>query len=426
MPVTDRKTPPFIKDAVQFNLELKPCHHFQLRNGVDVYTIHAGAEEVMSLEWVFFAGNAYEEKNMVAASANFLLRNGISRMNAFQINEHFDFYGAFLNRACYTETATLSLHCLNKHIAALLPVVRELVTDSVMPQNELDIYRDNSKQRLKVNLQKSDFVAGRQIDAYLYGKDHPYGKYSTEEDLDALNREELIKFYQQYYQQGRFIIFAAGRLPANLEQLLNEQFGDLPVSSVPLRNPPVLPAAEKKYRIVNDEKAVQGSVRLARPFPGRHHPDFLKVMVLNTLLGGFFGSRLMKNIREEKGYTYGIHSYLQNHMHQTAWMISTEAGRDVAEAAIEETFKEMKRLQLKAVPEKELLLVRNYLMGTLLGDLDGPFQIIGRWKNIILNNHDEDYFNRYVDTVKTISAKELKLLAQQYLNEEEFYNLVVY
>src|SRR5690606_36297060 len=119
--------------------------------------------------------------------------------------------------------------------------------------------------------------------------------------------------------------------------------------------------------------------------------------------------RLMKKIREEKVYTYGIHSYLQNHMHQTAWMISTEAGRNVAEAAIEETFKEMKRLQLKAVPEKELLLVRNYLMGTLLGDLDGPFQTSGRWKNIILNDHDEDYFKRYVDTVKTISAKELKL-----------------
>jgi predicted Zn-dependent peptidase len=170
---------------------------------------------------------------------------------------------------------------------------------------------------------------------------------------------------------------------------------------------------------------VQGAVRLGTPFPDRRHPDFLKTQVLNNLFGGFFGSRLMSNIREDKGYTYGIHSYLQNHMQQTAWMISTEAGRDVCEPTIVEVYKEMEILRNELVDDEELLLVRNYMMGSLLGDLDGPFQIINRWKNIILNGFDESYFYRSIDTIKTVSAKELQELANKYLVPEKFYELVV-
>jgi len=147
--------------------------------------------------------------------------------------------------------------------------------------------------------------------------------------------------------------------------------------------------------------------------------------VLNSLFGGFFGSRLMANIREDKGYTYGIHSYIQNHIEQTAWMVSTEAGRDVCEAAIKEVYHEMEVLRNELVDEEELLLVRNYMMGSILGDLDGPFQIIARWKNIILNNLDEKYFYDSINTIKTITAEEIKQLAEKYFQPEEFYELVV-
>src|SRR5204862_7863863 len=163
-------------------------------------------------------------------------------------------------------------------------------------------------------------------------------------------------------------MFVAGKLPANLEQLLNEQFGDLPVGTISKPNDILSPVSEKKYRITNDPNGVQGAIRIARPFPNRHHPDFSKAQVLNSLFGGFFGSRLMANIREDKGYTYGIHSYMQNHIQQTAWMVSTEAGRDVCEAAIKEVYHEMEVLRNELVDEEELLLVRNYMMESILGD----------------------------------------------------------
>jgi zinc protease len=421
----NRSVAPPIVDAVNFELKLKPADKFTLRNGVEVYAVNAGAEEVLSLEWVFFAGNWYEEQNLVAATANFLLRNGTSAKTAFQINEHFEYYGSYLNRACNNETATITLHCLTKHVRELLPVVKELITDSVMPQNELDIYKQNMKQRLKVSLKKSEFVANRMIDVYLFGEHHPYGKFSKEEDFEILQREQLLDFYKKYYQEGKLILFVAGKLPVDLDRMLDQYFGDLPNTPATITPISILPANEKKFRISNDEAGVQGSVRIARPFPNRHHPDFMKTMVLNTVFGGFFGSRLMSNIREDKGYTYGIHSYIQNHMNDSAWLISTEAGKDVCEATIEEVYKEMKNLREEIVDEEELLLVRNYMMGGLLGDLDGPFQIIGRWKNIVLNNLSEQYFYDSINTIKTISAEEMQSLAQKYLNPDTFYELVV-
>lgn len=423
----DRTTPPLIKDAIEFNLKLKPYEKYTLNNGVQVYAINAGAEEVLQVELVFYAGNNFENQNGIAAAANHMLRNGTSAKTAFQINEHFEYFGAYCNRTCYNETAVISLHTLSKHLNELLPVMREMITDSVFPEDELDIFKQISKQKLSVNLQKCDFVANRLIDAYLFGEKHPYGKYLADADYDALTIGQLKAFFQQYYVNGNLVIFVAGNLPDQLFEQLNRQFGDLPLTTnnkLPVGNI-ATPATQKKYRISNDVNGVQAAIRIARPFPNRHHPDFTKVMVLNTVLGGFFGSRLMSNIREEKGYTYGIHSYVQNHIQDSAWMISTEAGKDVSEATVEEVYKEMKILREELIDEEELLLVRNYMIGSILGDLDGPFQIIGRWKNIILNDLDEAYFYDSINTIKTISAEELKALAEKYLQPEDFYDLLV-
>jgi zinc protease len=423
--IMDRKQSPAIKDAVDFNLVLKPYEKYQLKNSADVYAVNAGAEDVVQLEWVFYAGNWFEEKKLVAASANFLLKNGTSKKNAFQVNEHFEYYGSYLNRNCYNETAVITLHCLSKHLEVLLPVVKEMIVDAVFPQDELETYRQNMKQRLKVNLKKSDFIAGRLIDTYLYGQEHPYGKVSTFEDFDALSRDEIVDFYNDFYRHGKFLVFAAGKLPENLFSLLDHHFGDIPCRPVDVFEIPPLKTEEKKHRIINDTEGVQGSVRLGTHFPNRHHPDFMKALVLNNVFGGFFGSRLMSNIREDKGYTYGIYSYIQNHISETAWVISTEAGRDVCEATIVEVYKEMQGLRDKPVDKDELLLVRNYMMGSILGDLNGPFHIINRWKNIILNDLEGDYFYKQIETIRNVSAEELQELANKYLQPDNFYELVV-
>ena len=356
-----------------------------------------------------------------------MLKNGTTNKSAYAINEIADFYGAHLSRGCYNETATVTLHTLNKHLPHLLPLVAEVLSESIFPEEELAIYKQNHKQKLEVNLKKCEFVASRLIDEYVYGFDHPYGRYSSIADYDNLEREQLVQYFKQYYTHGKCMLFVAGKLPVDIEESLNKYFGSLPFNNNALELKKILPApaVERKYRITNDDNGVQGAIRMARPFFNRHHPDFIGVQILNNIFGGFFGSRLMDNIREDKGYTYGIHSYLQNHIHTSAWMISTEAGRDVCEATIEETYKEMEKLRTAPVEDDELFLVKNFMMGSLLSDLDGPFQTISRWKNYILNGMEADYFNQSIHTIKTITPDTLQELAKKYLNPEEFYELVV-
>jgi zinc protease len=464
--MVNRKVAPPIIDATEFHLELPPYRKEVLKNGVEVYAIDLGNEDAMMVSWIFNAGNWYEEKNLVAAAANALLKNGTSRLRAFDINEHFEYYGAHLGRASHHETSDITLHCLSKHVGELLPVVAELIMDSVYPQEELDIYKKNGQQRLQVSLKKSEFVAGRLIDAYLYGKDHPYGKYSSLEDYQALEREELLRYYRQYYQQGTVRIIVAGKLPPNLFRELEQYFGHLPLrtpggpgapgapgthtgpvaagisggapiahvapiaAGAPGKDEPapsrvITPDKEKKHHIVNDPNGVQGSIRIARNFPNRHHPDFQKVQVLNNVFGGFFGSRLMTNIREDKGYTYGIYSYLVNNIQESALVISTEAGKDVCAATIEEVYKEMRLICEEPIEEEELQMARNYTIGTILGDLDGPFQVATRWKNILQNGLDGNYFYEGIRIVKTITPAELQELANKYLNPADFFELVV-
>ncbi len=427
----DRTIAPPIKNATDFRFELPAIQRYTLRNGVPVYALNAGEEEVVQIEWIFKAGNSFEQKPMVAAATNFMLRNGTKTMSALEINEHFDYYGSHLNRNCFNETSNVTLHGLVKYLPELLPVVKELFIHSVFPQEEIDIFVQNSVHRLKVNLLKCDFVANREADILLYGEGHPYGRCTRREDLEALERDDLILFYDQFYRQGALAIFIAGKLPDAWAEMLDTWFGELDVQPAMF---PKIPAMEfaplqqtgKRIEMINDSKGVQGAIRIIRNFPNRQHEDFAKVQVLNALYGGFFGSRLMSNIREDKGYTYGIYSYLANYVEQSAWMVSTEAGRDVVDATIAEIYAEMEKLKVEAVDEEELQLVRNYLLGSVLGSLDGPFQVINRWKGYILHGDPEgEYFYKAIDIIRHISAEELKELARKYLNREDFYELVV-
>ena len=425
----DRTIAPAIKSPVEFDIKLPPIEKTILSNGVEVYSVNMGTEDTLLVNWVFYAGNWYETKKGIAAASNFLLKNGTSKRSAFEINEHFDYYGSYLNRACYNETSEITLHMLNKHADVLLPVVAELIADSILPEEEMNIYKVNAQQRLKVSLQKSEFIAGRLIDAYLFGETHPYGKYNNLEDYAALQQADLFDFYKRYYREGRCVIFVSGKIPSTLVPQLELHFGKLPLrnhregSGDPVHQPQ--PAEQRKSFVINDPDGVQAAIRIGRPFPGRHHPDFQKVLLLNNVFGGYFGSRLTNNIREDKGYTYGIYSYLLNHIGDSGWLISTEAGRDVSEATIKEIYLEMNLLSEEVVDEEELEMTRNYMIGTILGDLDGPFQVASRWKSLILNNLDEHYFYRGIDLIKTTTAAELQQLAKKWLRPEDFYELVV-
>lgn len=423
----DRKIAPKVHDAVEFDYVLPPVNTETLDNGLPLYWLNAGVQEVVEIDWVFPAGMWQEPKHGVAQATAGLMKSGTANRTSRQINEALEFYGATLRVKPGNDNTVVSLYCMAKHLPELLPVVLEVLTETAFPQEEINIYKQNVIQRLLVSLRECDFVANQKIDSFLFGEDHPYGRYTKREMIEAITREDLLEFYKQAFNLAGLKIFMAGNIGKRETQWLNDVFGKVAIESGAVSNPvhEINTTTELKHRIVNDENGVQGAIRIGSLFPNRHHPDFAPMVVVNTLFGGYFGSRLMSNIREEKGYTYGIYSSMSPMVHGGSLIIHTEVGRDVIDAAVTEIYKEMDLMCNEQVTEEELLLVKNYLLGNLLGDLDGPFHIIQRWRTLVLSGLDINHFNRNVEIYKNITPAEIQALSQKYLNKDNFHEVVV-
>jgi Predicted Zn-dependent peptidases len=406
-----------------------PLETHSLTNGISVYGVKDHIQPVLQIEWVFPAGLWYEHKTALAQMVCALLKSGTSEKSSYQINEWIEFHGASLQCVAGTERCSIILNCLSKHAAVLIPLIYELLTDCQFPLHEIEVVRQNSKQRLSMQLEKSDFVANRTIGELLFGKSHPYGRYVEIQDYDLITQTDLSHHLQTHFTSKGCKIFMAGAYDDTTISLFEKIFGQTAwnaqlESEQPSHSPQ--PATEKKHRIVHDEQSVQGAIRLASPFPNRFHPDFRPMVILNTVFGGYFGSRLMSNIREEKGYTYGIHSYAYPYQYEGGYLITTEAGKEVCEAVVEEIYKEMKLLRDELIPEDELLLVKNYILGNLLGDIDGSFKNIQRWKSLILSGYSEQDFYQHIQLYKTIDADSLRELANRYYQPERFYELIIW
>ncbi len=427
MMVLDRKTAPPIHDAITFDFSLPEIHQEELSNGIPFYWLNAGVQDVVEIDWVFPAGLWQEQKHGIAHTTAALLKNGTSKRTAHEINEALEFYGASLRVRAGNDYSTISLFALSKHLKELLPIMLELLTDATFPEEEIAIYKKNTVQRLLVNLRQCDFVANQQIDAAIFGQDHPYGRYTRQDKIEAITREDIIAFYNKYYNLYQAKILMAGKVGKEETKLVNEIFGQYGLKSESvaddLFNAEVSP--NRKLNIQNDPDGVQGAIRIGRQFPNRLHPDFPSLVVMNTLFGGYFGSRLMSNIREDKGYTYGIYSGMTPMTKDGLLVIQTEVGKDVVEAAIDEIYKEMDKMTNEKAADDELLLVKNYLLGNLLGDLDGPFSILQRWRTMILHGLEKDSFQRNIDIYKSITTQEVLDKAQKYLNKDDFHEVVV-
>ncbi len=423
----DRTNAPAIHDAVEFDYKLPGINKETLDNGLPLYWLNAGVQDVVQIDWIFPAGLWYEQKPSVAHAVAGLLKSGTSRYTSVQIHEALEYYGAQLKIAAGNDYATVTLYTLNKHLPSLLPMVYELLTDSTLPEHEIAIHKRNAIDKLLVNLRQCEFVANQQIDALLFGEEHPYGRYTRKEKIEALTREDLLTFYSSNYNLANVRMFMGGKAGTDEVKCMNDVFGkaEITASTVIVPEFELATSAERVHRINNDAKGVQGAIRVGRLFPNRHHPDYSPMVVVNTLFGGYFGSRLMSNIREDKGYTYGIYSSVTPEVSGGSMVIHTESGTEVVEDAIKEIYHEMETLCNEEVSEEELLLVKNYLLGGLLGDLDGPFSILQRWRSLILNGFDENYFNNNVQIYKSITPAEIQVLARKYYNRAEFIEVVV-
>lgn len=415
MKVVDRTVAPPLRDIER--IELPQVEPVQLANGAHVWRISAGTQEVIKLEFLFDAGRWQEPQRAVATTTAKMLMEGTTSKSAQQLAEEFEYYGANINTDAAIDYSTITLFCLTKHLPNLLPLLHEMIYEAAFPEAELETHIRNSKQRLKVNLEKVDFLAHREFNLRLFGANHPNGYTTSAEDYDGLSAETLRKFHESGYIHGGFRLIAAGKVSDEHLKLLDDTFGKrvIPVSNNSHYSHALETAAGRQF-FIERKDSVQSAIRAGKILVNKTHPDFPKLRVLNTVLGGYFGSRLMQNLREDKGYCYGVHSGIASYVNTACFFVSTEVGHHVTDAAVKEIYREIDRLRNEPVPEDELKIVRNYMLGVLLGDADGPLNVSEIIRGLIVFGLDKEYFIRLVNETRTTTSEELLRLAQQYLD----------
>lgn len=420
----DRTIQPPIHAMVQPDILLP--EDTKLDNGVPLYLLKAGTQDVTRLDFIFEAGQWEESKPLQAAFANAMLQEGSENYSAAQIAEVFDFRGAYIQFAADQHFGVVSMISLNKHLPHLMPIVEDLVKHSVFPQHEFETMASRRRQRFLLENEKVKVICQKKFSEVLFGHEHPYAQTVVATDFDTITKDDLVDFYSNYYHSGNCRVLAAGKMDDDLQELLNQYFGGLDWGGEKLveRTFRKAPSSEKFHKITKKD-AVQSAIRIGRSGIRKDHPDYHGLQVLNSILGGFFSSRLMTNIREEKGYTYGIGSSLISFRDAGYFVIATETDPKYVENTIKEVFKELANLREKLIPEDELERVRKYLLGEFIRDFDGPFAQAQAFRGVNDYGLDHSFYQEYFNTVSSVNSSQLQSLAQKYFQEEDFYTVIV-
>ncbi len=400
-------------------IEVKQVTSSYLSNGIPLHTLKAGSQDITRLEFTFKAGMYYQPNTLIASATNNLLEAGTKSFTADEISEGIDFFGSFLELNVEQDHSVITVYSLNKYLKETLKFVEEVICEPTFPEDEFNLYISNKRQKFQINSQKVSVLARRLFTRELFGDQHPYGVDVKEADFSRVNVEEVRSFFNTHYTPGNCSIIASGNVPDETSALLEAAFGKWQ-GAPPANFVAPTPLIQKGKEIfIEREDAVQSAIKIGRMLFNKTHEDYCAFQVLNTILGGYFGSRLMANVREDKGYTYGIGSGITNLVHGGYFSISTEVGADVLRPALSEIFFELKKLREEPVKAVELETVRNYILGQFQRSVDGPFSLADKFRNISDYGLGYDFYDHYFDVVSNVTPATLQDLANKYLQEED-------
>lgn len=408
--------------------EIQPLKNFHIQtpvrttlpNGIPLTVINAGEQEVVRMDVLFSGGRWQQSQKLQALFTNRMLREGTTKYTAATIAEKLDYYGSWLELSSSSEYAYITVYSLNKYLAKTLEVVESMIKEPLFPQKELQTILDTNIQQYLVNTSKVDFLAHRSLLKSLYGEQHPCGKIVMEEDYHTITPEVLREFYERHYHSGNCSIFLSGKVTDDIISRVTDIFG-IPFGQYQLQMPKLsfpFAAIPEKRIFTEREDAMQSAVKMGCTTITREHPDYPKLRVLMTLFGGYFGSRLMSNIREDKGYTYGISAGVVFYPDSGLLIVSTETDNEYVEPLIQEVYHEIDRLHLDPVSAEELRIVRNYMLGEMCRSYESPFSLSDAWIFIATSGLKDDYFARSLQAVNEITPAEIQDLAQRYLCKE--------
>ncbi len=413
------------KIVLPSKINLLDIEKIQLKNGLKVHSIDGCSEPVINLTLILKAGNNYQGKDFVASFNAALLKKGTKSMTATQIAETLDFYGASLSVQSGMFTVQISLHCLASKLENILVILKELLTEAIFPEIEIERYKKKKLQELKINEGKTIYHASVCFNEAIFGKNHPSGYRPSAERIKSIQQKDILSYYNTTFQlNNESFIVLSGKIDQSTIKIIDKHLGSILINNIfKEKDNPLFPSKEKEIFIpVKD--SVQSSIYIGQSTIGVFHEDYLDLEILNNVLGGYFGSRLMKKIREDKGYTYGIYSYLSSYSKGAYFCIATDVGVQYKDLTLNEISKEINRLKTEFVSEDELQMVKNYLKGKIMKGVDGSLNFANILKGNLSLGLNENRINEQLQAIEEISAKRLLILANKYLDFENMYKVV--
>lgn len=404
---------------------IAPVKKVFLQNRIPVFLIEAGTEDIMRVEFVFKAGQVKENIPLVASSTNMMLTEGTEEYESEEINRLLDYYGVFLHMSAEKDTAGMVTYFQNKHIEKVFELVSQILFRPVFPEKEFSVLMKKRLRWYLVSREKIQNLATDRFFESVFGTHHPYGKKVSEKDYESVNTKQLREFHHNYYTPGNLTIIISGKIEKNTVELLEKYLGGLLQENFyNIDNVLNMSGEANRREHIKKRGTLQSSVRIGSSTINKRHPDYPGLKVLNSVLGGYFGSRLMKNIREEKGFTYGIHSSVTSLDLSGYKVISAEMSKKSTQKAIDEIYKEIRILQTEPVKYEELEVVRNYMAGEMVRMFDGPFAMAESFKAIWEFDLDVDYYDRLADTIRSITSEEIMQIANTYYKIDELYEII--
>ena len=418
----DRVTAPGIKETEKVSY-IEPEVRI-LSNGMKVLGFNIGSQEVIQLEFNFHSGSKYQEKSLIARYVSKMIGEASSNYDPGEIMDKIDYFGAFLQSNSDRDMSHVTLFTIQKQLKHVLPVFAEALLNPNFPERELNIHLKNGKQNFKVENEKVSYRC-RQLFTELLFKNHSYGKFADETAYDDLRASMLVEYYKKMYSASNGLIVVSGKFDDSLYSQLEKEFGVIPIGENKRNSQKVIfSKAEKVY----EEKpgAIQSGIRIGKVLNVKYGSDeFFKLQIINTVLGGYFGSRLMSNIREDKGYTYGIGSAIVSMEDAIFFFISTEVGVDVTNETLQEVYFELNRLCKELVSKEELVMVKNYMLGSMLKSSDGPFSMADKYKSVYFKGEDLRFYDRFISMINNVTSQELFTVAKKYFEPKEMLEVVV-
>ncbi len=416
----DRTRPPAYSQTFDISIKEAETFHF---GSTPVHVIEAGDQEVVKLEVLFpGAGSRVDVKKGASYLTWKLLSQGTSSRNAEEIAETFDQYGGFTENSPSLDTPSFTLYCLRRNLTDLLPVLQDVIHNPSFPEEEFALTKDIVREQLRVQNDKNSVLASKLFRENLFGDDHPYGKVMKEEDLEMLENDDISAFHAQYGMCPEILV--SGKVSGKDIDEIGRMLGTDRERSIPQVAFPDS-VNNSTTHIFEKERSLQSSLRIGLRTIPKTHEDFIALKIATHALGGYFGSRLMKNIREDKGYTYGIYSSLVSLEHDTYFLIGSDVQKEFREDAMREIHREIRQLADEPLMVSELQMVKNHLLGSFQSSITGPFALADKFRKIHYYGLDYSYYQQYIRKIQDITAEEIQQVMHTYLPSEKMLHVVV-